>query len=984
MKNIKVYLTIAVLMTAIGLNAQTNVGNILELWKVRDNRTASFIQTANIDLAVTDPAIVTDWLSSVTYSIGDIRRYSDGFVYYCIQTSPAGTLPTNTNFWTKLWEANKGWEPIGRDPATAFTGDYNGGGYQILNLYINRGASAVANNVYPSDGEDAVGLFGFVENKASAHTYIRGVTLINPRVRGRRGTGSLVGRVLLPITTPARSYTVYIERNAVIGDGSSYVMGLGAVGGLVGANNSVAKQRVPVVRFSSANITVSSTHPFNYAPNPDDPVGNTGIFNPYNIKYGGLVGCNENGVTQDSYARGNVTGGDRVGGVAGCAIGGSVIRTYATGFLTRGIFPGMVSTDPVNYTLPAYEGGWGGVLGRTTGFLPPGLGGGTGSGTVEQSFWLVQPNSAGYTVTATASRTQAQMQDQANVATNFPTWDFANVWGWGGNDNYPVLRTSPTNLLYYRSFASSVWGTASNWRTDTQEFGTYTTIPTDPPNAFNSLKITIQSGHTMTVGVDRTIDQTVINSGAKILVNSGVTLTIADGDGTDLLIDGELEHNGGLRLNLATLSIVNGTMLTNNGSTLTLRGELVVNGTHTIATGANLSYETNSRKVFSGTTAQNAGSAFPAQLWDLTVNNPAGVSFPNNFTVNSLFYLQSGSYSIAGNALPNVNEFMSPTVKYFDMMVLTLPVTGFSVSMDTNQTDMQFIKRQWTVTGHVNDPAAFTRTKELTFYWTQDDDYNFNWGATVPLIWYNANSYIPSSYSTSSNPRWAKISYIFPETGSKASQSFLIGLGNDQTLPVQLSSFTAVVHQGNSVMLRWVTQTESNLVGYRIFRSFTDNAVNAVMLDTFIEGTNTSQTQHYVFFDREIFEPGTYWYWLQSLDMDGSSAYHGPVSITYAPPQQETPELVLPAGFNNLYPNPFNPDLNIRFTMDKPGRATLEIYNLRGQIVRRLVDSDLAKGSHKVLWDGRDAAGRTVSSGVYHLVLRAGDKSFRTRAVMMK
>lgn len=313
-----------------------------------------------------------------------------------------------------------------------------------------------------------------------------------------------------------------------------------------------------------------------------------------------------------------------------------------------------------------------------------------------------------------------------------------------------------------------------------------------------------------------------------------------------------------------------------------------------------------------------------------------------------------------------------------------LPTTDFAVAMDTAQNDTQYIKRQWTVNGHVNDPNAFYRTKELTFYWTPADDYGFNWGANVPMVWYGGNSYAPTSYSTSSNPRWAKISYTFPQTGAKASQSFLIGLDEDETLPVQLSSFTASMHQGGSVMLRWVTQTETNLLGYRVFRATSSAIGNALMLDAFVQGTNTSQAQTYIFVDREVFEPGTYYYWLQSLDMDGSSAYYGPVSISYAPGQPETPGVVLPAGFNLLYPNPFNPDLNIRYTIDTAGPAALDVYNLRGQLVRRLVDSNQDKGTHTVRWDGRDAKGSPVSSGMYHLILRSGGKTFSSRAMMMK
>jgi len=65
------------------------------------------------------------------------------------------------------------------------------------------------------------------------------------------------------------------------------------------------------------------------------------------------------------------------------------------------------------------------------------------------------------------------------------------------------------------------------------------------------------------------------------------------------------------------------------------------------------------------------------------------------------------------------------------------------------------------------------------------------------------------------------------------------------------------------------------------------------------------------------------------------------------------------------YPNPFNPSTIIPFKLKQAGFVSLEIYNLKGQIVRALVSRTLQAGSHAVVWDGRDAKGGAAPSGSY-------------------
>lgn len=78
-------------------------------------------------------------------------------------------------------------------------------------------------------------------------------------------------------------------------------------------------------------------------------------------------------------------------------------------------------------------------------------------------------------------------------------------------------------------------------------------------------------------------------------------------------------------------------------------------------------------------------------------------------------------------------------------------------------------------------------------------------------------------------------------------------------------------------------------------------------------------------------------------------------------------DLINPAvtALNGNFPNPFNPSTSIRFSLKEAGPVKLNIYNLKGQLVKSLVDSDLSAGNHQVLWNGKDERGASVASGIY-------------------
>jgi len=83
-------------------------------------------------------------------------------------------------------------------------------------------------------------------------------------------------------------------------------------------------------------------------------------------------------------------------------------------------------------------------------------------------------------------------------------------------------------------------------------------------------------------------------------------------------------------------------------------------------------------------------------------------------------------------------------------------------------------------------------------------------------------------------------------------------------------------------------------------------------------------------------------------------------------------------------PNPFNPSTVIPFELPAAGQVTLEIYDVRGRLVRRLVNEQLPAGYHSAIWDGRDHAGHGVASGIYLSMLRAGGATITRKMALLR
>jgi hypothetical protein len=84
------------------------------------------------------------------------------------------------------------------------------------------------------------------------------------------------------------------------------------------------------------------------------------------------------------------------------------------------------------------------------------------------------------------------------------------------------------------------------------------------------------------------------------------------------------------------------------------------------------------------------------------------------------------------------------------------------------------------------------------------------------------------------------------------------------------------------------------------------------------------------------------------------------------------------------YPNPFNPETAILYTLPSAGRVELAVYNVRGERVTTLVNRPESAGTKKVVWNGTDDRGTNVPSGVYVYTLKANGRTESRRMVLMR
>jgi hypothetical protein len=399
------------------------------------------------------------WMTASDAQVASPNRASRWSSYYR-QTANIDFSTATPDITT--WSSNTGWDPIGTD-AMRFTGEYNGDGFTISGLQINRGGAS---------GTDYQGLFGYI----GATGEVKNLKLTGVNVSARYYSGGLAGSNYGTVTRV---------------DVSGTVVAYDVAGGITGVNWGT------LYRVSS-DATVSNT-----------------MIN-INASAGGLTGIlSLNGIIEQSFATGTVTSRGFAGGLAGDAYRTSqIIDSYARGQVTgslgaasnnkhrQGGIAGNLRDGAQDGTsgasvLRSYATGE--VIGDNTNDAPFWVGGGIAGSmgpfspfaTVTNSFADTETTTKNVNNLGTASRgglarTTAQMKTESNYTA--AGWNFTTVWMIfaGFNDGYPALQwqelpglfgVQPANFqdvdagtsanpyqiagwrnLYWLSQTSSVWG----------------------------------------------------------------------------------------------------------------------------------------------------------------------------------------------------------------------------------------------------------------------------------------------------------------------------------------------------------------------------------------------------------------------------------------------------------------------------------------------------------------------------------------------
>lgn len=224
-------------------------------------------------------------------------------------------------------------------------------------------------------------------------------------------------------------------------------------------------------------------------------------------------------------------------------------------------------------------------------------------------------------------------------------------------------------------------------------------------------------------------------------------------------------------------------------------------------------------------------------------------------------------------------------------------------------------------------------------------------------------------------------SITFTVTASKDMDLPVVLADLDPTLPVELSAFNAVLTAQYFVKLTWISESETGLLGYRIYRSEDNVYDNAVSITPImIDATNTSSTHVYTHEDREVMNNTGYYYWLEAVDMTHSTPY-GPQYVEVK--HDETPELPAQTVLKSAYPNPFKANSNTNIPVEvKAGESgTVTIYNVLGQVVKTF---NVNEGFNPLTWNGRDSRNNACGSGIYFYKLSTPSKNQTKKMVIVK
>ncbi|MCL6494339.1 MAG: T9SS type A sorting domain-containing protein [Ignavibacterium sp.] len=208
------------------------------------------------------------------------------------------------------------------------------------------------------------------------------------------------------------------------------------------------------------------------------------------------------------------------------------------------------------------------------------------------------------------------------------------------------------------------------------------------------------------------------------------------------------------------------------------------------------------------------------------------------------------------------------------------------------------------------------------------------------VVWQNITSQIGSYFTALQAPT----NYLAYGVGTGG---YIISYLDTSIIPVELTNFSAE-QINNTILLNWTTVTETNNLGFEIFRSF--DLKNWEYIG-FIPGFGTTtDKQNYSFIDSKINNEQLY-YKLKQVDLDGSFKFSEIISIKI---------LIKDFELKQNFPNPANPTTNISFSIPQRSFVKINLYSSNGELVQQIINEEKEKGIYSI-----EINLSNLASGVY-------------------
>jgi hypothetical protein len=229
-------------------------------------------------------------------------------------------------------------------------------------------------------------------------------------------------------------------------------------------------------------------------------------------------------------------------------------------------------------------------------------------------------------------------------------------------------------------------------------------------------------------------------------------------------------------------------------------------------------------------------------------------------------------------------------------------------------------------------------------------------GATFGWDWDNANLQLDSAVGIAGYTSPAPFTYCLYYVAGSLAQS-----NTTKSFVINAASFTGTGVDPSGDWAKWASY----------YFTLTDwNASDSIVIDSSMAAT-----------------PNT-WKMLAAgiPGADVIPVWTGPLVIKDPSDANDGVDLEVPMNYSlaQNYPNPFNPTTTIGFALPMAGDVKLDVFNLLGQKVKTLVNTEMLAGEHKVVWDGTTDAGTRVASGVYFYRLSTDQFTDTKKMLMLK